>query len=98
MEDVMMGAGVTQKCTSGTGTLRGVSRGNGRLIAAASWLLGVVGPVGIGPGLGPDHQGEHGDAERANGPDECGGDTLYRRHHVGGVQDGLQPCPMVRRE
>ena len=37
-----MGAGVTQKCTSGTGTLRGVSRGNGRLIAAASWLLGLV--------------------------------------------------------
>jgi type IV secretion system protein VirB2 len=42
MEDVMTGAGVTQKCTSGTGTLRGVSRGNGRLIAAASWLLGLV--------------------------------------------------------
>jgi len=38
----MTGAGVTQKCTSGTGTLRGLSRENGRLIAAASWLLGVV--------------------------------------------------------
>ena len=42
MEEVMTGAETTQKRTSGTGTLGGVSRGNGRLIAAASWLLGVV--------------------------------------------------------
>ena len=41
MEDVMMGAKVTRKRTSGTGA-PGVNRGNGRLIAAASWLLGVV--------------------------------------------------------
>jgi hypothetical protein len=39
MEDVMMGARVIQKCTSETGTWRGVSRGNGRLVAVASWLL-----------------------------------------------------------
>jgi type IV secretion system protein VirB2 len=33
---------VTYDSTSGTETLRGVSRGKARLIAAASWLLGVV--------------------------------------------------------
>lgn len=42
MEEVMTGADVPRVKTSWTGTLRGVSRGNGRLIAAASWLFGVV--------------------------------------------------------
>lgn len=42
MEEVMMRADVTEKHMSGTGTLRGISRGNSRLIAAASWLLGLV--------------------------------------------------------
>jgi len=42
MEEVITGADVKKKLTSRTGTLRGVSRGNGRLIVAASWLLGVI--------------------------------------------------------
>lgn len=40
MEDVMTEAGVTKERISGT--WREARRGNGRLIAAASWLLGVV--------------------------------------------------------
>ncbi|MEK6784166.1 MAG: TrbC/VirB2 family protein [Nitrospirota bacterium] len=42
MEDVMTGADVRKERVSGTGTLGWVGRGNGRLIAAASWLLGVA--------------------------------------------------------
>jgi len=42
MEEVMTGAGVTNNCASGVETFRGVSRRNNHLIAAASWLLGVV--------------------------------------------------------
>jgi hypothetical protein len=42
MEDAMTAACVTTETRSGRGILREVSRGKERLIAAASWLLGVV--------------------------------------------------------
>lgn len=42
MEEVIMGADVPRLKTSVTRTSGGVSRGNGHLIGAASWVLGVA--------------------------------------------------------